>query len=302
MIDPDLLHRAAEDNADLRAAMFRESPLASLERVALGLAWALKPERIRTLPPYLAMLAKDLLRPASGLPDPRRTHDDSGLAGIVHDLSVPTLIKAYRRGLYTAGHFGRLSWMSPPQRCVLFFYDIHISKRLRRLMRQHRYTVTFDRSFEAVIKACAGRREHHWHVTWITPRIMRAYAGLFDAGLLHSFEVWNDRDELAGGGYGVALGRIFFTESQFSHESNTSKIGFSVLNRHLAEWGYILNDGKKHTPTLEEQGFTMIPRADFLRYMSEGVRSGGKPGRWRTEFDAAQVAGWQPQASAVAAE
>jgi leucyl/phenylalanyl-tRNA--protein transferase len=294
MIDPDLLHRAAEDNADLRAAMFRESPLASLERVALGLAWALKPERIRTLPPYLAMLAKDLLRPASGLPDPRRTHDDSGLAGIVHDLSVPTLIKAYRRGLYTAGHFGRLSWMSPPQRCVLFFDDIHISKRLRRLMRQHRYTVTFDRSFEAVIKACAGRREHHWHVTWITPRIMRAYAGLFDAGLLHSFEVWNDRDELAGGGYGVALGRIFFTESQFSHEDNTSKLGFTMLNWHLARWGYLVNDGKNPTPTILDMGFRNIPREEFLALLERGTGGGGKSGRWQTEAVIETVAAWEP--------
>ena len=111
-------------------------------------------------------------------------------------------------------------------------------------MRQGRYTVTFDQDFEGVIKACAGKREGHYGITWITPRIMRAYAALFDAGYVHSFEVWNAEGKLVGGGYGVALGRVFSTESQFSHEPNTSKIGFSVLNWHLARWGYVLDDGK----------------------------------------------------------
>src|SRR4029079_15572217 len=64
-------------------------------------------------------------------------------------------------------------------------------------------------------------------LAWITPRVMRAFADLFDAGYAHSFEVWNGRGELAGGGYGLALGRTFITESQFSREPNTSKMGFT---------------------------------------------------------------------------
>jgi leucyl/phenylalanyl-tRNA--protein transferase len=118
---------------------------------------------------------------------------------------------------------------------------------------------------------------------------------------VHSFEVWNADGALVGGGYGVALGRIFFTESQFSHESNTSKIGFAMLNRHLAEWGYVLNDGKKHTAVLEETRFTVIPRAQFLQHLADGANMGGKPGRWRAEFETAEVAEWQPRASAAAA-
>ena len=93
------------------------------------------------------------------------------------------------------------------------------ARRLRRLMRQGRYRVTFDRDFEGVIKACAGRRPGKWQVTWITPRIMHAYAELHDAGYAHSFEVWNSDGELVGGGYGVALGGAFITELQFARES-----------------------------------------------------------------------------------
>src|SRR5688572_15245601 len=80
------------------------------------------------------------------------------------------------------GLFGR-AW-------VLFFDGFHVSRRLRVIMRQGKYCVTFDRDFEGVIVGCAGRRRGRWHLTWITPRIMRAYARLYDEGHVHSFEVW----------------------------------------------------------------------------------------------------------------
>jgi leucyl/phenylalanyl-tRNA--protein transferase len=296
-IEPDLLLLAAEEIAALRANLFRESPLETLERVVLGLAWALKPDRAATLPPYLRRWTKNLFAADGALPAADASADPDGTVGIVNDLSVPTLLEAYRRGLYTAGHFGSLAWTAPAERCVLFFDEIHIAKRLRRLMRQERYTVTFDRAFERVIKACAGRREGRWHVTWITPRIMRAYAALYDAGHVHSFEVWNADRALVGGGYGVAIGRVFFTESQFSLEANTSKLGFTVLNWHLNEWGYLLNDGKKPTPTILDMGFRNVPRAEFVRLLADGTALGGKSGRWQIDADAARVAGWEPAAT-----
>lgn len=94
---------------------------------------------------------------------------------------------------------------------------------------------------------------------------MHAYAELFDAGYAHSFEVWNERGELAGGGYGVAIGRVFITESQVSREPNTSKMGFAALNWHLAHWGFAFNDGKLMTPTCHDMGFSEIPRDEYLR-------------------------------------
>jgi hypothetical protein len=96
---------------------------------------------------------------------------------------------------------------------VLFFTDFHMSKRLRRLMRQGRYTVTFDHNFEGVIKACAGKREGRWPLPWITPRIMHAYATPYDAEYAHSFEVWNEEGALVGGVYGVAIDKMYVIRS-----------------------------------------------------------------------------------------
>jgi leucyl/phenylalanyl-tRNA--protein transferase len=281
-----------------RAGLFRETLAERLERWALGTAWALKPERLHTLPHLAKVLAADLVAPRTTLPDPLAAPDDhNGLCGIVHDLSAPTLLSAYGRGLYAFAHFGPLKWFCPPERCVLFFGEAHVGKTIRRALRQQRYRVTFDRDFEGVIKACAGRRDGKWHVTWITPRIMRAYADLYDAGYVHSFEVWNQDGALVGGGYGVALGSVFFTESQFSIERDTSKLGFTVLNWHLAKWGFTLNDGKAATPTILPMGFRNIPRAEFVDILKRAVRAPSEVGRWQVEAEMSRIAEWQPQAT-----
>lgn len=282
-----------------RDVLFRETPAETLERWTLGAAWAVQPRRLGALPALSYLWLRDLVAPASGLPDPERTLHDSGLCGMVHDLSPATLVEAYRRGLFTFAHLGPLKWLSLPERSVLFFDELHVGNTMRRIAKKGRYRVTFDTAFEDVIKACAGRRENKWHVTWITPRIMRAYAGLYDAGHVHSFEVWNERDELVGGGYGVAIGRVFFTESQFSREPNTSKLGFALLNQHLDAWGYVLNDGKWMTPTIAPMGFRMIPRHEFLDHLESAVDLPGRTGRWQTEFNVESLAAGRPKHSAA---
>jgi leucyl/phenylalanyl-tRNA---protein transferase len=292
------LPAAPSGRSDRRAALFRESLAGIAERWALGLAWALMPSRIAGAPNLLRLYAREMLAPDYALPDPEQTFaQPPGLAGIVHDFTAPTLLAASRRGLYPFAHIGPLKWWSPPERSVLFFNELHIAKRLRRQMRHSPYTVTFDRDFEGVIAGCAGHRAGRWHLTWITPHIMRAYAELFDAGHAHSFEVWNERGELVGGGYGVAIGASFVTESQFSLDSNTSKFGFTVLNWHLAHWGFAFNDGKLMTPTCRDMGFREIPRAEFLSRLRDAERSPGRAGRWQVEADVAAVADWQPGAA-----
>jgi leucyl/phenylalanyl-tRNA---protein transferase len=296
----DQLRFSSSASADRRAALFREPITGVLERWLLGLAWALSPKRVAGVPNLLRLSFRELLAPDYALPDPEHAlARPPGLAGIAHDLSVPTLVAAYRRGLYPLSHVGPPKWWSPPQRSLLFFEELHIAKRLRRQMRQGRYSVTFDRDFEGVIAACAGERAGRWHLTWITPRIMRAYADLFDAGFAHSFEVWNERGDLAGGGYGVAVGGAFMTESQFSREPNTSKIAFTVLNWHLAHWGFAFNDGKLMTPTCRDMGFREIPRHDYLARLAQAERGPGKSGRWQVEADVTAVADWQPASGKV---
>ncbi len=274
--------------------LFRETPLQTCERLVLGTAWALKPSRVRTLAPLARMWLAGLVTSNRTLPDASALSDSRELAGITPDLSVPTLLAAYRRGLFPHGHVGAPKWLSPSMRGVLQLDNFRISTRLRSMMRQGRYAITFDRDFEGVIKACAGRRPGQWHLTWITPRIMHAYAEAYDAGHVHSFEVWNKQGELAGGGYGVAVGKVFVIESQFFRESNASKIGFSVLAWHLAQWGFELADNKWLTATTAQMGFHEMPRREYLQRIATLTDAPGQVGRWEAERDSKTIADWRP--------
>ena len=212
--------------------------------------------------------------------------------------SLPTLLAAYRRGLYPLAHLPPLKWWSPPERSLLFFEHLHISNNLRRLMRQGRYTVTFDRDFEQVIAACAGRREGRWHLTWITPRIMRVYAEAFDAGYAHSFEVWNKAGELVAGGYGIGIGAAFTSESQFFRESNASQDRHDRAELAPGALGLPFQRRQADGPALEQHG---LPRRAAQRIPGAPGRCGadapGKPGRWQVEADLDTVSRWEPDAA-----
>ncbi|WP_246736077.1 leucyl/phenylalanyl-tRNA--protein transferase [Enterovirga aerilata] len=274
-----------QDARSRRAALFRESPSERLRRLALGFAWAAKPERIGGLPTLGWRWLAHLLAAEPGLPDPEKAADiPYGFAGFADELSVATLVEAYGRGLFPFCHVGPVKWWSPPQRCVVPVEELHLSKRLRSHMRQNRVSVTFDRDFESVITACAEPREGKTPLTWITPTIMRAFSELFDAGHAHSFEVWDREGRLIGGGYGVATCGVFVIESQFAREPNASKIGFAVLARHLARWGFALLDNKLMTENVARMGFRDIPRSEYLAVL-KASREVISVGRWRAELD-----------------
>ncbi|MGQ4272755.1 leucyl/phenylalanyl-tRNA--protein transferase [Terrihabitans sp. B22-R8] len=277
---------------------FRESGSAWARRVVLGFAYALKPSRIADIPGLLQISSTGLLRPGSALPDPHHAlRRPEGLCGLAHDLSVPTLVEAYARGLYPFSHVGPQKWWSPSQRCVLFFEDTHIAKRLRAHLRQARFRVTFDEAFDRVMIACAQPDTRRVPLTWITPAIMRAFSSLHRAGHAHSFEVWDSEGALVGGGYGVASGGVFVVESRFARVSNTSKFGFMVLNWHLQQWGFSLVDNKRVHPNVVDMGFRDIPRADYLNLLQTSPQPKVPAGRWTASAGMADIADWQPAAN-----
>lgn len=281
-----------------RSKLFRESWNGWVQRWVLGSAYALKPNLIRETPHMLYRATLDILSGGTRIPKRERSWPrPDTFGGVCRDPSAETVLAAAQAGFFPWCHCGPLKWWTREKRMVLFFNEYHFSKRLRRDMKKAPYRVTFDQAFEDVIVACAGHRSYNRHsLTWITPKIMRLYADLFDQGHAHSFEVWDADDKLVGGGYGLAVGRVFMTESQFSLARNTSKMGFAVLNYHLAKWGFLANDGKDFAPTLEAMGFRLIPRAEYdalLDDRSMDAEMSARVGRWSVEADMATVANWE---------
>jgi len=274
----------------------------TVRRWVLGLLWSLKPPRLYGVPAMLAMLVKHyagLGLPPGALPDPEKTLTyPDGLAGICTDLSVPTLMAAYAKGLFPFAHIGPQKWWAPRQRMVCFPKDVHISKTMRRLLRSRQFEVTFDTAFAAVIRACAEPRPVRPHITWIRPEIIAAYQALHAAGYAHSVEVWDRKGNLAGGLYGVAIGRTFVTESMFARQPDASKVGLITLGAHLQRWGFVLNDGKRDSGHLRSLGFTLMPRTKFNALMAKAGGEPSKPGRWVVD-KSIDVSQWIPKAGAV---
>jgi leucyl/phenylalanyl-tRNA--protein transferase len=290
MITDIVRRRAAPDR---RTRLFRETFTDTASRWLMGLAFSCQPKRIGDLPHLLRAIAADLARGGTAVPsrDAVISRPDS-FAGVARSISPERILAAARLGFFPWCHFGPLKWWTRESRMVLPVAEARITKNLKRIMRRNPYRVTFDHAFDDVIKACAGRRKgRRLSLTWITPQIMHLYSELHRMGHAHSFEVWSEDGRLVGGGYGIAVGRVFFTESQFSRESNTSKMGFATLNHHLAKWGFVLNDGKDQTPALSEVGFRLVPRAEFETLLDEHATVTAKIGAWKVEDDLASIAG-----------
>jgi leucyl/phenylalanyl-tRNA--protein transferase len=208
--------------------------------------------------------------------------EPNGLLAVGGDLTPRRLLEAYRRGIFPWFSEGDpILWWSPDPRMVLFPEQLKISRSLAKVLRNRPYEVAYDRDFEAVIRACAAPREGQ-PGTWITPEMRGAYVRLHQLGYAHSVEVRVD-GTLAGGLYGVALGRAFFGESMFSRARDASKIALVHLVGRLRAEGFGMIDCQMRTGHLASLGAREIPRAKFARQLRELVDYGGPPGSWRSE-------------------
>ena len=139
---------------------------------------------------------------------------------------------------------------------------------MQQLLSKDAFTFTVNQSFAEVIRACKQTPRQGQNGTWITNEIESAFIQLHLLGHAHSAEVWQG-NELCGGLYGVRMGKVFFGESMFSHQSNASKFAFIKLVKMLEADGVELIDCQVYTSHLHSLGARMIPRADFLQMLTE---------------------------------
>ena len=209
--------------------------------------------------------------------------EPNGLISAGADLSPERLVAAYRKGIFPWYSEGQpILWWSPDPRMVLVPGEFRISRSLRRTLRRGAYRIRLDSNFPAVIRACASTRRKGQSGTWITTAMQSAYCGLYELGYAHSVETWVD-ETLVGGIYGLAIGRMFYGESMFSHASNASKIALAHLARHLAARGYGLIDCQMNTPHLASLGGREIPRREFIARLRELTAGAPAPGRWAAD-------------------
>jgi len=243
-------------------------------------------------------------------PVERALSSPAGLLAAGSGLSTPRLLEAYRHGIFPWFNPGEpILWWSPDPRMVLIPGEFKISRSLAKVLHNASHEVRTDTAFERVVRACAAprarpepsRRGHHGGGdtardsaasesrrpaalpapegsaspcqgggTWISEDMIAAYCALHQLGYAHSVEIWMN-SKLVGGLYGVAIGRMFYGESMFSHVSNASKIALAHLSRQLERWQFGMIDCQMNTPHLASLGAREIPRSEFIAQLQELV-------------------------------
>jgi leucyl/phenylalanyl-tRNA--protein transferase len=212
-------------------------------------------------------------------PVERALKNPNGLLAAGADLSVERLLDGYRRGVFPWYSNGQPPlWWSPDPRMVLFCEDLNVTRSLAKSVRNKGYEVRIDTAFPEVLRGCAEPRKHEAG-TWLGPDMRVAYSRLHSEGYAHSFETWRG-NELVGGLYGVALGRMFYGESMFSRATDASKVALVTLVHELKRRGFPLIDCQMHTPLLESLGAREIPRREFLRALASLVNYAEPPVKW----------------------
>ena len=208
--------------------------------------------------------------------------EPDGLLAAGGDLRPDRLLAAYVRGIFPWYEDGQpVLWWAPDPRCVLWPDKLHVSRRLRQQLRSSRAELRFNTAFDAVIRACAGKRRSE-QGTWITGAMIAAYEDLHRDGWAHSVEIW-DEHGLAGGLYGLCIGKVFFGESMFSARPNTSKMAMLGLIRHMQSAGLRILDCQVPSPHLFTLGAEFMPREAFSALLAEACDPPAPHDGWPSE-------------------
>jgi len=203
------------------------------------------------------------------------------------DLTPDMLLKAYAVGVFPMAedrNDPELFWVDPRMRGVILLDRFHVPKSLRKIVRRGIFDVTYDRTFEEVIEACAESTDDRPR-TWINDKIIELYATLHRMGHAHSVECRLD-GRLVGGLYGVSLGGVFFGESMFSRVTDASKVALVYLVASLRLGGYRFVDTQFITKHLARFGAVELPRNEYRKLLSHSL---GMRTRFETDLDPAYI-------------
>ncbi len=190
------------------------------------------------------------------------------------EFTAESMVLAYIQGMFPLGQpDGRIHWQTPDERAVVAVDDVHVSKRVKTYLNKQKFTIKYNTEFETVVENCAGRDE-----TWINQALKDVYLELYQKGVCHSVEAYED-GELVGGGFGLAIGDVFFLESMYCSVDQASKIAFIELSRQLKEDGFAWIDCQYLSEHWKRFGCKPVSREALVELVTQGLSRGARFGQ-----------------------
>jgi leucyl/phenylalanyl-tRNA--protein transferase len=201
-------------------------------------------------------------------PHPSKANSD-GLLGIGGKLEPERILLAYQNGIFPWYSFDEpVMWWCLTPRLILFPEKIHLSKSMNRYIQQNNFHFSFDTHFESVMLQCKTINRKDQNGSWIHEDVLNAFIKLHQMGIAHSIEIWEE-NELIGGTYGLAIGKMFCGESMFSKKSNASKFALIQLSRFLISQNFDFIDCQQDTPHLRSMGAELISKKIFFEMLEK---------------------------------
>lgn len=206
--------------------------------------------------------------------------DPSGLIGIGADLHPQRLLIAYQNGIFPWYSIGEpIHWWCLTPRLILYPQKIKISKSMKACLKSTKYKVSFDREFLNVMLQCKTVSRTDQNGSWIHQNVLDAFIELHRLGIAHSVEIWED-DELIGGLYGLAIGKMFCGESMFTKRPNASKLALIRLAAFLEKKDYLFIDCQQDTTHLRSMGAELVKKEIFFRMLEENKKNSIQSESW----------------------
>mgnify|MGYP002619902324 CR=1 FL=1 len=237
------------------------------------------------------------LGPTHTFPSPELA-DRQGLLAIGGDLSPQRLLAAYREGIFpwppsfpgVPEDLDPLLWYCPDPRAVLPLPPRTLSRTVRRALKNHPWTLAFDRDPEHILRACALTPRSHGSGTWLQERMIRAFLALYELGYMHTLGAYDAQGHLVAGLYGVSIGKMFAAESMFTWENNASKVVLASLLATLSARDFHFVDVQVPSDHLFSYGLECWPRKHYLRMLRRAIEDETTPSSWRDQTVLSQ---WQ---------
>ncbi len=191
--------------------------------------------------------------------------DNEGLLAVGGDMAVERLLLAYNSGIFY-WHFPlkHIKWWSPDPRTVILLDSFDFPEDRYNSLKGT-FQVTHNTDFENALRVCQQvyNIKDRMNNEWLSERSFRTFLELHKKGYAHSVEIW-ENENMVGGSFGVAIGKIFFGEYKFGIMDSAAEFAVLSLLKKLSDEKFRLIDMQKPTIFLDDLEYDELSRIEYV--------------------------------------